>query len=140
MSLLYGNKRRFEVGQEKTTVVIGAGPYGLSSAAHIKSKGIQTIVFGKPMEFWQNMPSEMYLKSSWSALNISDHAGKYSLNRYAKSSGITQQEPVPLQVFLKYGHWFQQQVVPDVDQTYVQFLTQDGKGFHLDLADGRSIK
>ena len=128
------------MGQEKTTVVIGAGPYGLSSAAHIKSKGIQTIVFGKPMEFWQNMPSEMYLKSSWSALNISDHAGKYSLNRYAKSSGITQQEPVPLQVFLKYGHWFQQQVVPDVDQTYVQFLAQDGKGFHLDLADGRSIK
>ena len=128
------------MGQEKTAVVIGAGPYGLSSAAYIKSKGIQTHVFGKPMEFWQNMPSEMHLKSSWSALNISDHAGKYSLNRYAKSSGIAQQEPVPLQIFLKYGHWFQQQVVPDVDQTYVQFLTKDSNKFHLDLADGRSIK
>ena len=50
------DRRRLEVGREKTTVVIGAGPYGLSSAAHIKSKGIQTHVFGKPMEFWQNMP------------------------------------------------------------------------------------
>lgn len=128
------------MGQEKTAVVIGAGPYGLSSAAHIKSKGIQTLVFGKPMEFWQKMPSEMYLKSSWSALNISDHAGKYSLDRYAKFSGITQQEPVPLQIFLKYGQWFQQNVVPEIDKTYVQFLTQDGKGFHLDLADGRSMK
>jgi lysine/ornithine N-monooxygenase len=128
------------VKQEKTTVVIGAGPYGLSSAAHIKSKGIQTCVFGKPMEFWQNMPSEMFLKSSWSALNISDHAGKYSLHRFAKYSGIAKQEPVPLHIFLKYGHWFQQQVVPDVDQTYVQFLTRDRNEFHLDLADGRSIK
>ncbi len=128
------------MGQEKTVAVIGAGPYGLSSAAHIKSKGIQTLVFGKPMEFWQNMPSEMCLKSSWSALNISDPAGKHSLNRYTKFSGIARQEPVPLQIFLKYGQWFQQQVVPDVDQTYVQLLTQDGKGFHLDLADGRSIK
>jgi lysine/ornithine N-monooxygenase len=128
------------VGREKTAVIIGAGPYGLSSAAHIQSKGIQILIFGKPMEFWQNMPSEMYLKSSWSALNISDPVGKYSIYRYAKSFGIAQQEPVALQIFLMYGHWFQQQVVPDVDQTYVQFLTQDGKGFHLDLADGRSIK
>ena len=128
------------MGQEKTTVVIGAGPYGLSSAAHIKSIGIQTLVFGKPMEFWQNMPSEMYLKSSWSALNISDHAGKYSLNRFAQSFGIAKQEPVPLQIFLRYGRWFQQQVVPDVDQTYVQFLGKDGNQFHLDLTDGRSMK
>jgi FAD-dependent urate hydroxylase len=140
MKVLIGDGGRFEVGQEKTAVVIGAGPYGLSSAAHIKSKGIQTLVFGKPMEFWQNMPSAMYLKSSWSALNISDRAGKYSLNRYAKSSGITKQEPVPLQTFLKYGHWFQQHVVPEVDQSYVQLLAQDGNAFHLDLADGRSIK
>jgi thioredoxin reductase len=128
------------VGLEKTAVVIGAGPYGLASAAHLKSKGIQTHVFGKPMEFWQNMPSVMYLKSSWSALNISDYAGKYSLNRFARSSGITKQEPVPLQIFLKYGHWFQQQVVPDVDQTYVQFLRKDNNQFHIDLSDGRSFK
>jgi NAD(P)H-nitrite reductase large subunit len=124
----------------KNAVVIGAGPYGLSSAAHLKSKGIQTQVFGKPMEFWQNMPSEMYLKSSWSALSISDHAGEYSLNRFAKHFGIAKQEPVPLKIFLQYGHWFQQQVVPDVDQTYVQFLTRNGNEFHLDLVDGQTIK
>lgn len=122
------------------TVVIGAGPYGLSVAAHFKARGIPTLVFGKPMEFWQNMPSGMHLKSSWSALSISDPTGKYSLKRYSKIVGITPQEPVPLQIFLKYGYWFQQQAVPDVDQTYVKFLAQDGKGFHLDLADGRSIK
>lgn len=125
---------------EDTTVVIGAGPYGLSVAAHLRARGIPTLILGKPMEFWEKMPPKMYLKSSWSALSISDPAGKYGLNRFSKIFGITRQNPVLLQTFLKYGHWFQQQVVPEVDQTYVQRLAQDGKRFHLDLADGRSIK
>ena len=121
--------------------IIGAGPYGLAVAAHLKGRGIPTLIFGKPMEFWQKMPPAMYLKSSWSALSISDPAGKYSLNRFSKIAGIPRhEEPVLLQTFLRYGHWFQQQVVPDVDQAYVQSLTGDGKGFHLDLADGRGIK
>jgi len=92
------------------------------------------------MEFWQKMPPRMYLKSSWSALDISDPVGAFSLNRYSKVAGIAQQEPVPLQTFLKYSAWFQEQAVPDIDQTYVQALAQDGKGFHLDLADGRSLQ
>lgn len=123
-----------------TTVIIGAGPYGLSVAAHLKAKGVPTLIFGKPMEFWQKMPPRMYLKSSWSALTISDPAGAYSLNRYSKVAGITQQEPVPLQTFLKYSDWFQQQAVPDIDQSYVRTLRQDGKGFQLDIEDGRTIK
>jgi hypothetical protein len=92
------------------------------------------------MEFWQNMPSKMFLKSSWSALSISDPDGKYSLNRYSKHFGNPWQEPVPLQVFLDYGEWFHKQAVPDIDPTYVKFLTRDGEGFHLDRADGRSVK
>ena len=36
-----------------TTVVIGAGPYGLSAAAHLQARGIPTLILGKPMEFWQ---------------------------------------------------------------------------------------
>jgi FAD-dependent urate hydroxylase len=126
--------------KKDTTIVIGAGPYGLSVAAHLKAQGIPTLIFGKPMEFWQNMPPKMYLKSSWSALNISDPKGKYSLNHYGKLFNIPKQAPVQLQVFLEYGKWFQKQAVPVIDPTYVKFLAQDGEGFHLDLADGRSVK
>lgn len=126
--------------KQDTTVIIGAGPYGLSAAAHLKARGVPVLIFGKPMEFWRSMPPRMYLKSSWSALSISDPGGKYSLNRYSKSAGIPQQEPVPLHVFLSYSSWFQQQLVPDVDQTYVRVLARDGKGFQVELADGRNVK
>src|SRR5215467_10149210 len=99
--------------QQGQIAVIGAGPYGLSVAAHLKRRGIPTLVCGKRMEAWQKMPAAMYLKSSWSALSISDPAGKFSLSRFSRLAGVPRQEPVPLQTFLKYGHWFQQRVVPD---------------------------
>lgn len=123
-----------------THVVIGAGPYGLSVAAHLQAQGIPTLVFGKPMEFWQNMPPAMYLKSVWSASTLFDPSETYSLERYCEATSTPKQEPVPLSLFLKYGQWFQQHAVSDIDQTYVQSLAQDGSNFHLDLADGRSIK
>lgn len=123
-----------------TTLVIGAGPYGLSISAHLKAQDIPMQTIGKPMEFWRNMPPGMCLKSSWSSLSISDPAHSYTLNTFSKLHDIPMQEPVPLQVFLKYTHWFQQQAVPDVDQTYVKLLEQDGKGFHVELEDGRSLK
>jgi hypothetical protein len=128
------------VKSEDTTAVIGAGPYGLSVAAYLQARGVPTQVFGKPMEFWDKMPPRMYLKSSWSALDIYDPSGEHSLNRFSESIGVKEQQPVPLQHFLKYGHWFQKQVVPDVDETYVEHLRQEGSGFHLDLADGRSVE
>ncbi len=123
-----------------TTVVIGAGPYGLSAAAHLKGRGIPTLVFGKTMEFWQNMPARMYLKSVWTASTFSDPGGHYSLNQYTTSIGSPKKEPIPLPYFLDYGQWFQQHAVPDVDPTYVRLLARDGQGFHLELADGRTVK
>ncbi len=127
------------MNDNNTTVVIGAGPYGLSIAAHLREKNIPVRIFGKTMEFWQKMPTNMYLKSSWSGLSLSDPKRAYTLNRYSKLFGIPWQEPVPLQLFLKYCRWFQEQAVPDVDETYVQMLRKDGDIFQLELADGRQM-
>jgi FAD-dependent urate hydroxylase len=123
-----------------TVAIIGAGPYGLSVAAHLKAQGIPVLVFGKPMEFWQNMPEGLCLKSVWSASTLSDPAGKYSLNNYIAATNTPHQEPIPLPLFLDYAQWFQQYTVPDIDPTYVQWLARDGHQFQLDLADGRTIK
>ena len=86
------------------------------------------------------MPEGFYLKSLWSASTFFDPAGKYSLDRYCAAANVAQKEPISISLFLDYGRWFQQQAVPEIDTTYVQSLARDGKGFHLDLADGRGLK
>ena len=58
-------------GDDCEVVVIGAGPYGLSAAAHLKSTGVSVRVFGKPMDFWATkMPAGMLLRSPRAASNI----------------------------------------------------------------------
>ena len=45
-------------------LVVGAGPYALSTAGLARERGIKTVVVGRPMEFWrENMPEGMFLRS-----------------------------------------------------------------------------
>ncbi len=120
--------------------IIGAGPYGLSAAAHLKARNISPFIAGRPMEFWRKMPPQMYLKSSWSSISLSDPAHTYTLDRFCALRHLRKQEPVPLRLFLAYTQWFQQELAPEIERTYVSLLARDGKGFHLELDDGRSLK
>src|SRR5437879_12326212 len=99
------------MNSDSATVIIGAGPYGLAVAAHLREQGMPIRIFGKPMEFWKSMPSGMYLKSVWSATTLSDPHGTYSLNRYIATANLPRQEPIPLPLFLDYAQWFQQHAV-----------------------------
>jgi cation diffusion facilitator CzcD-associated flavoprotein CzcO len=57
-------------------VIIGAGPYGLAAAAHLRAAGVEPRVFGEPMAFWQRqMPKGMRLRSPWTASHIADPCG-----------------------------------------------------------------
>ena len=59
------------------TAIIGAGPYGLSLAAHLAAAGREFRIFGSPLLSWRaHMPKGMQLKSDGFASNISspDHA------------------------------------------------------------------
>jgi thioredoxin reductase len=121
------------------TAVIGAGPYGLSVAAHLREAGVPVLVLGKPMEFWQNMPPTMSLKSPWSASSLADPGRAWSLDRYSRGVRLAPPEPIPLPYFLEYGRWFQRHAAPDLDATYVRLAAQEGDGFRLELADGRRL-
>jgi cation diffusion facilitator CzcD-associated flavoprotein CzcO len=56
-----------------TVAIIGAGPYGVSLAAHLRSAGIDFRIFGRPMYRWQcQMPKGMLLKSEGCASSLSD--------------------------------------------------------------------
>jgi FAD-dependent urate hydroxylase len=117
--------------------VIGAGPYGLSAAAHLKHSGISTRVFGEPMSFWRDhMPKGMRLRSPWRATHLSSPDGALSLDAYAAECGTERDRPLPLEEFVAYGDWFQQRAVPDVDRRAVRRVEAEGNAFRLELADG----
>lgn len=123
-------------------VVVGAGPYGLTVAAHLLGKGLNVAVFGKPLELWrERMPAGMLLRSHWWATSLSDPQQKYSFAQFFQQSAKYKAcYPVPIEAFIDYGMWFQQHAVPNVDETYVTSVERQGQRFVLTLEDGRVVQ
>jgi FAD-dependent urate hydroxylase len=122
--------------------IIGAGPYGLSATAHLRTiKGLDVRVFGEPMSFWdRHMPVGMFLRSNWTATQIADPHQSLTLESYQAVSGASFTLPVPLDHFVNYGLWYQRQVVPDLDRRTVERVEPDSTGFRLILEDGERFK
>ncbi len=123
-------------------VVVGAGPYGMTTAAHLRGRGLKVAIFGKPLELWRDhMPAGLFLRSHWWATNLSDPKKKYSFDRFfQQSSQYTKGYPVPAQAFIDYADWFQKNAVPDVDETYVASVERKNGQFVLTLVDGRVVQ
>jgi thioredoxin reductase len=123
--------------------IVGAGPYGLSIAAHFRAEGIESVVIGQPMASWQNnMPSGMILKSEPFASNLSDPERRYTLERFSSSRGMPYRpigNPLPIADFLAYARWFQQQTRIEVADATLIDLREADNGFVLVLADGGVI-
>jgi hypothetical protein len=125
---------------ESTVAIVGAGPYGLAAAAHLKSAGVPVRVFGVAMEFWQRqMPIGMCLRSTWDASHISDPRHALTLDQYQKERVARLASPLPLTDFVRYGQWFQNRVVPDLDSRRVVRVEPESDEFHLELDDGESV-
>jgi thioredoxin reductase len=119
---------------------MGAGPYGLSTAAHLLGKGLKVAVFGKPMELWRDyMPKGMLLRSYWWATNLSDPQGQFGLARYMREQGQEPVDPVAGDTIAEYGLWFQKHAVPMVDETYIQMIERRDGQFEVTLEDGRVV-
>jgi cation diffusion facilitator CzcD-associated flavoprotein CzcO len=121
--------------------IIGAGPYGLSAAAHLRTvKGLELRVFGAPMSFWdRNMPAGMFLRSAWTATHIAHPTGLLTLEAFQAMTGHQFSAPVPLDCFVQYGLWYQRQAVPDVDLRTVARVESVPLGFRLHLEDGEVL-
>lgn len=120
--------------------IIGAGPYGLSVAAHLHASKIETRIFGEPMEFWnRQMPRGMFLRSAPSASSL-EGPGRLRLEDYRALHHLPDTKPVPIDEFVRYGQWFQQQAVPDVDRRRVTHLAPESAGFRIRLGDGAEFR
>jgi thioredoxin reductase len=121
--------------------IIGAGPYGLSLAAHLRALGCDFRIFGDPMVMWRNrMPKGMRLKSEGFASSLYDPGETFTLARYCADNELPYADvglPVPLDTFTQYGLEFQRRFVPNVENRTVAALRGDGtRGFTLTFDDG----
>src|SRR6266849_4881057 len=121
--------------------IVGAGPYGLSAAAHLRTvKGLEVRVFGESMSFWERqMPAGMLLRSYWEGSHISDPHGDLTLDEYQRARGVQLPRPVRLDDFINYGQWFQRKAVPELDGRCVTRIEASSKCFRLMLEDGESV-
>jgi thioredoxin reductase len=124
-------------------IIIGAGPYGLSIAAHLRARGMAFRIFGKPMANWQHkMPRGMRLKSEGFASNLADPDDRYTLAAYCAHEGTPYEDeglPVSRESFIDYGRAFQQRFVPEVEDRLVVSLHRSGDGFAVQLDDGEIV-
>jgi lysine/ornithine N-monooxygenase len=128
---------------DRTAVaVIGAGPYGLSIAAHLRAAGIDHRVFGRPMQSWiSSMPQGMSLKSHGFASNLYEPTGSFTLERYCAENSLPyapEHLPVPLETFISYGLAFQQRFVPQLEDRVVLDVAPTPAGFRLSF-DGEEL-
>lgn len=126
--------------EARVLLVIGAGPYGMATAAQAVHHGINTIVVGRPMSFWtDNMPEGMFLRSGpdWHL----DAAGVHTFEAFLEQRGIAagDVDPVPIRVFLDYAEWFQAHTGVVVREQLVNQLTRTTDGFDAILDNGDRI-
>lgn len=121
--------------------ILGAGPYGLSAAAHLRTvKGLDVHSFGEAMSFWQQkMPVGMMLRSGWLASHIASPNESLTLDAFKGATYNHFSSPVPIDRFIDYGLWFQRQAVPHLDRRKILRIESKAKGFALILEDGETI-
>lgn len=123
--------------------VVGAGPYGLSIASHLRARGIEHRVFGTPMQTWRTqMPQGMFLKSEGFASSLFEPSGAFTLREYCAGEGLPYADlglPISRAVFSNYGAAFQRRYVPDLAQVDVVALEALPQGFRLTLSTGEAL-
>jgi cation diffusion facilitator CzcD-associated flavoprotein CzcO len=121
--------------------IVGAGPYGLAAAAHLRAAdSLRIAAFGETMSFWSNhMPLGMLLRSPYVACSISDPPGRLTLTAYEQAMGQPPVSPVPLSRFVDYGRWFQQAAIPELRTDRIDEISRNENGFHLSLESGEHV-
>jgi FAD-dependent urate hydroxylase len=125
------------------TVVVGAGPYGLSTAAWLGTLGVPRRVFGEPMECWHaHMPQRMFLKSVPAASSLSTPEPGYRLEDFRAARGLApvgDRYPIPIEEFLAYGQWFQERRVPELERRTVRSVQAVDGLFGVTLDSGEEF-
>jgi thioredoxin reductase len=123
--------------------IVGAGPYALSLAAHLKERSHSFRIFGRPMDSWlRHMPKGMLLKSDGFASDLYDPDRAFTLKRFCAERDIEYADtgvPVSLATFASYGAAFAERLVPELENRLVVDVDFAPGGFLLRLDDGETL-
>jgi thioredoxin reductase len=123
--------------------VIGAGPYGLSIAAHLRARNVAFRIFGTPMSSWRNhMAAGTLLKSFGFASSLYDPGSTFTMAHFCREQGLPYSDvvdPVSLETFIAYGMEFQKRFVPSLEQTDITSLCRSEEGFTLTTQTGELV-
>lgn len=126
------------------TVIVGAGPYGLSLGAHLRSAGVSFRIFGRTMESWRDhMPQGMMLKSDGFASNIYTPDGTLTIQQFCAEKDIPYHHtdvPVSLATFSEYGVTFRNRLLPELEEKNVVGIVRNPQGFVLTLETGEEVR
>ncbi len=133
---------RFDDSMTVSTLIIGAGPFGLSQAARLGHLGVDYRIVGDSMSFWRhNMPAGMFLRSSWDwHLDPQEH---WTIERFLEERGIDRASvnPIPIATYLDYVEWFRQGSGIEPENVVVERLVREPGGLFLaHLTNGEQIQ
>lgn len=124
--------------------IVGAGPYGLAIAAHLRHVGVDFRIFGSPMRRWlTQMPKAMLLKSEGCASGLPDPEGRYGLPQFCREQGLPYVDygtPLSREIFARYALSFQQKFVPQVEDVLVSAVSKTDAGFEVRLSSGETSR
>ena len=121
--------------------IVGAGPYGLSVAAHLRGAGRElpavrpadAPVAGRHAA--GHVPQVAGLRVQPLRPGAQPHPGGVLRARPAAPTPATGC-PVPLDTFISYGQWFADELAPGLEEILVTDLVRTRGGFELSLSDG----
>ena len=129
--------------QKIDVAIIGAGPYGLSIAAHLRARNVAFRIFGTPMSSWRNhMAAGTFLKSFGFASSLYDPGSTFTLAHFCQEQGLPYSDvtdPVPIETFVAYGLEFQRRFVPNLEETDITSVTSAPEGFALTTQTGELV-
>lgn len=122
-------------------LIVGAGPFGLAAAAQARQHGIETLVLGRPMGFWEDhMPTGMILRSEWDW--HLDPLDVHTIEAWLAERGMDKADitPFPLDDYLAYARWFQDRKGIEAIPRMVRRLDQGTDGrFKATLENGETL-
>lgn len=131
MELVYRQAPLMPIKAPVDLAIIGAGPAGLSLAAHAAHHGLSVALFGEPMSFWKRSIVPLPLRSLPGSTNIDTPRAGYTYAEFAREVGLVELKNIPFHAFLAYAQRFLRGHGLCVNRTQVTGLSRAADVWHL---------